>query len=321
MFQYNRYYEFCMQLKGLKLRFQCELFQPIEGLPWIRYIKYYVLGVFNIVALVPAIYVILHNDYIGYFWYSVAAVVINRIQCLLLLLYAELLGYHVELLGLRLLAVHSSRLLGVYSVLDVKCEKMCSLEYLLSLKRAYMELYRLFGHYNGLYGWSIVCLFVVMFLDVMINIYWALLVVAKVYIFDFIYIAISTFVPVLILLFTFCRCGEYCKRQHMLIGSHVRGLACTSQRQAEPPTQAYNAVLAEFAMQVEQDALIISAEGFMDIDYSLLMSVSLSTFLLVYILNYSYTHLFSDIYCHGNLSNSPHAIRFIIISSRNLNRC
>lgn len=66
----------------------------------------------------------------------------------------------------------------------------------------------------------------------------------------------------------------------MLIGSHVRALACTSQRQGEPTTQAYNAVLAEFAMQVEQDALIISAEGFMDIDYSLLMSVGLSTVLI-----------------------------------------
>lgn len=68
--------------------------------------------------------------------------------------------------------------------------------------------------------------------------------------------------------------------QHILIGSHVRGLACITQRQAEP-THAYNAVLAEFAMQVEQDALIISAEGFMDIDYSLLMSVGLLTVLII----------------------------------------
>lgn len=213
MCQYNRYYEFCTRLKGLKLRFRCELFQPIEGLPWTRYIKYFVLGVFSLLALVPAIYVILHNNYIGYFWYSIAAVVINRVQCILLLLYAEILGYHVELLGHRLLAVHSSRLLAAYSTLDMKREKMCSLEYLLSLKRAYIELYRLFGNFNSLYGWSILCLFVVMFLDVMVNIYWALLVVAKVYIFDFIYVAISTFLPVLILLFSFCRCGEYCKRQ------------------------------------------------------------------------------------------------------------
>lgn len=209
MCQYDKYFDFCSQLKGLKLRFQCELFQPVEGLPWTRYIKYFILGVLNVVTLGPAIYVILHNNYIGYFWYSVAAVVINRFQCLLLLLYAELLGYHVELLGQRLLAVQSCRTLGVYSVLGARC----SLEYLLSLKRAYMELYRLFGRYNGLFGWSIVCLFVVMFLDVMINIYWALLVLASIYIFDFIYIASSTFVPVLILLFTFCRCGEYCKRQ------------------------------------------------------------------------------------------------------------
>lgn len=209
MCQYDKYFDFCSQLKGLKLRFQCELFQPVERLPWTRYIKYFILGVLNVVTLGPAIYVILHNNYIGYFWYSVAAVVINRFQCLLLLLYAELLGYHVELLGQRLLAVQSCRTLGVYSVLGARC----SLEYLLSLKRAYMELYRLFGRYNGLFGWSIVCLFVVMFLDVMINIYWALLVLASIYIFDFIYIASSTFVPVLILLFTFCRCGEYCKRQ------------------------------------------------------------------------------------------------------------
>lgn len=59
----------------------------------------------------------------------------------------------------------------------------------------------------------------------------------------------------------------------MLIGSHVRALACAAQCQSVPPPLAYNAVLAEFAMQVEQDALAISAEGFMDIDYNLLMSV------------------------------------------------
>jgi len=61
-----------------------------------------------------------------------------------------------------------------------------------------------------------------------------------------------------------------------MIGSHVRGLACTYQRLPELPSQAYNQVLAEFSMQVEQDALIISAEGFMNIDYSLLMSVGYS---------------------------------------------
>lgn len=97
----------------------------------------------------------------------------------------------------------------------------------------------------------------------------------------------------------------------MLIGSHVRALACTSQRQGEPTTQAYNAVLAEFAMQVEQDALIISAEGFMDIDYSLLMSVGLST-VLINSSNYWSQCVFSDIHCHGNLSNSSYAIRLII---------
>lgn len=59
----------------------------------------------------------------------------------------------------------------------------------------------------------------------------------------------------------------------MLIGGHVRGLACAAQCQAVPPPLAYTAVLAEFAMQVEQDALTIRAEGFMDIDYNLLMSV------------------------------------------------
>lgn len=65
-----------------------------------------------------------------------------------------------------------------------------------------------------------------------------------------------------------------------MIGSYVRGLACISHRQPEIPelaSQAYNAVLAEFVMQVEQDVLIISAEGFMSIDYSFLMSVRPST--------------------------------------------
>ncbi|XP_064554181.1 putative gustatory receptor 39b [Drosophila montana] len=283
MCQYKRYYEFCLQLKCLRLHFQCELQQPVKGWPWTRYVKYFVLGIINFVSLFPSVYVVLHFDYIGYFWFSLGAVFINRVQCLLLLLYAELLGYHVELLDRRLQAVHSYRLLGAHSQLNVKFEQMCSLEYLLSLKRAYMELYRLFELYNGLFGWSIVCIFVVMFLDSIVNIYWSLLVLTDIYSFVFIYMTCSTFVPLLILIFIFCRCGEYCKRQHMLVGSHVRGLACAAQCQAVPPTLAYNAVLAEFAMQVEQDALIISAEGFMDIDYSLLMSIftAMVTYLIV----------------------------------------
>ncbi|KAH8377756.1 hypothetical protein KR093_006992 [Drosophila rubida] len=278
MCQYDRYYEFCVQLKCLRRRFQCELLQLVEGLPWTRYIKYFFLGVLNVASVLPGIFIIQHYHYIGYFWYSLTAVIIIRFQCLLLLLYAELLGYHVELLGLRLLDVHNSRQLGVHSVPVAKL----SLEYLLSLKRAYMELYRLFEQYNALYGWSIVCIFVVMFLDSIINIYWALLVLAKIYNFVFIYMMSSTFTPLLILLFTFCRCGEYCKRQARLL-YHVRGLACISQRQSEPSSQAYTAVLAEFAMQVEQDALIISAEGFMNIDYSLLMSIftAMVTYLIV----------------------------------------
>lgn len=213
MCQHKRYYEFCLQLKCLRLHFQCELQQPVKGWPWTRYVKYFVLGVINFVSLFPSVYVVLHFDYIGYFWFSLGAVLINRVQCLLLLLYAELLGYHVELLDQRLQAVHSYRLLGAQSQLNVKFEQMCSLEYLLSLKRAYMELYRLFELYNSLFGWSIVFIFVVMFLDSIVNIYWSLLVLTEIYSFVFIYMTCSTFVPLLILIFTFCRCGEYCKQQ------------------------------------------------------------------------------------------------------------
>ncbi|XP_043864724.1 putative gustatory receptor 39b [Drosophila mojavensis] len=283
MCQYNKYYEFCLQLKCLRLHFQCELQQPIRNWPWIRYIKFYALGVINIIVFIPSIYVVLNSDYTGYFWYSLGAVIVNRYQCLLLLLYVDLLGYHAERLDERLQALHSYRQLGTQTILDIQFNQMCSLDYLLSLKRAYMELYRLFELYNSLFGWSIVCIFVVMFLDSIVNIYWSLLVLIKIYQFGFIFMTCSTFVPLLILLFTFCHCGEYCKRQHMLIGGHVRGLACAAQCQAVPPPLAYTAVLAEFAMQVEQDALTIRAEGFMDIDYNLLMSIftAMVTYLIV----------------------------------------
>lgn len=213
MCRYNGYYELCLKFKTLKRLFHNELLHPIQGFARTRYVKFIALGILNVVSLFPGIYVVLHYDYIGYYWCSFGAILINRFQCLLLLLYAELMGYHVELLGLRLLAVLNCRQKGLHSVLDVKCEQMCSLEYLLSLKRAYMELYRLFGHYNGLYGWSIVSIFVVLFLDSMINIYWTLLVLAKIYRFVYIYMTSSTYIPILILLILFCRCGEYCKRQ------------------------------------------------------------------------------------------------------------
>ncbi|ALC39252.1 Gr39b [Drosophila busckii] len=281
MCQYGRYYALCLQFKCLRLRFQCELQQTLKHLGWPSYVKFFALALLNVLSIVPSIYVVQHIDYIGYFWYSLGSVLIIRFQCLLLLVYVELLGYHVEQLQLRLQAVLNCRQSN--SALDAKYEQLCSLEYLLSCKRAYMELYLLFGQFNGLYGWSIVCIFVVMFLDSMVNIYWTLLVLADIYSFVFIYMTISTFVPLLVLLFAFCRAGEYCRRQHMHIGSHVRALACTSQRLREPAIHAYNSVLAEFTMQVEQDALAISAEGFMDIDYSLLMSIftAMVTYLIV----------------------------------------
>ncbi|KAH8238907.1 hypothetical protein KR038_006194 [Drosophila bunnanda] len=269
MIQYDDYYLFCMELKCLGLRLQGELQIPLGGLSWKCYTKILGLGAICLVAVLPSVYVSVRVGLL-YFWVSLISVLIIRMQCVLVLLYVDLLGHHVRLLGKRLLDVLSCHMMDANCVLDGNCKQLCSLEFLLELKQSHMELYQLFTHFNGLFGWSILSIYVVLFLDSTINIYWTQQVLAEVYDYTYLISTISTFIPTFAIMFAFCRCGEFCRMQNMLIGSYVRGLTCHPTSQREP---AYNDLLIEFTLQVEHNVLIINAEGFMNIDNSLLMSI------------------------------------------------
>ncbi|XP_020810771.1 putative gustatory receptor 39b [Drosophila serrata] len=267
--QYDGYYQFCQELKYLGLRLQGELKIPLGGLSWKCYTKILGLGAICLVAVIPSAYVSFNVTLI-YFWVSLLPVLVIRMQCVLLLLYVDLLGHHMRLLGNRLHDVLNCHMMDANCVLDGNCKQLCSLEFLLELKQSHMELYQLFTHFNDLFGWSILSIFVVLFLDSTINIYWTQQVLAEVYDNTYLIATISTFIPTFAILFALCRCGEFCRMQNMLIGSYVRGLTCHPTLQREP---AYNDLLMEFTMQVEHNVLIINAEGFMNVDNSLLMSI------------------------------------------------
>ncbi|XP_016984057.2 putative gustatory receptor 39b [Drosophila rhopaloa] len=269
MIQYDDYYRFCMEIKCLGLRFQCELNMDIGGLGWKSYAKILGLGIGLLVTILPSIYVAVSGSLL-YFWSSFLSVLTIRMQSVLMMLYVDLLGHHVCLLGKRLQDVLNCHVKGGNCILDGNCKQLCSLEFLLALKQSHMELYHLFTHFNDLFGWTIVSIYVVLIVDSTVNIYWTQQVLAEVYEYKYLYATFSVFIPALIMIFVFCRCGEFCKRQNVLIGSYLRNMACHPDHAKEP---AYNEVLSEFIMQVEQNSFVINAEGFMDINNSLLMSI------------------------------------------------
>ncbi|XP_017116560.1 putative gustatory receptor 39b [Drosophila elegans] len=269
MFQYDDYYRFCMEIKCLRLGFQCELKMQVEGMNWRSYAKILGLGVGLLLTILPSVYVAVSNSLL-YFWPSFLSILVIRMQSVLMLLYVDILGHHVNLLGKRLQDVLNCHLKGGNCILDGNCNQLCSLEFLLALKHSHMGLYYLFTHFNGLFGWSIVSIYVVLILDSTVNIYWTQQVLAEVYEYRYLYATCSVYIPSIIMIFIFCRSGEFCKRQNVLIGSYLRNLACHPAPAKEP---AYNELLSEFIMQVEQNSLAINAEGFMNIDNSLLMSI------------------------------------------------
>ncbi|EDW80395.1 uncharacterized protein Dwil_GK18679 [Drosophila willistoni] len=284
MFQYEEFYDFCMELKSLNLRFQREVKVPANSLPRMRSLKLLFLGSASIFTLIPGIYMgIITNSYVGYFLYSLGSVLINRCQTVLLLINAELLTFHAELLCQQLQQILSCRQMRYNCILEGDCQRLTSVELLLSLKQAYMELYGLYNRFNALYGWSMLFIFVVMFLDSTVNIYWTLLSLSDAYSYVYIGISCASFMPQLALMLALCSSGEFCKRQHELIGSQIRGVSCALQVQKQSVHQGYSALVVEFSMQVEQDPLVINAEGFMDIDYGLLMSIftAMVTYLIV----------------------------------------
>ncbi|XP_017064322.1 putative gustatory receptor 39b [Drosophila eugracilis] len=267
--KYDDYYRFCKEMKCLGLRLQCELNIDLGGLSWQSYVKVFGLGIGFLVAIIPSVYVALSGSLI-YFWSSLLSILIIRMQCILMLLYVDLLGHHVCLLGKRIKNVIDCHMMGAKCIPDGNGHQLCSLEFLLALKQSHMELYHLFSHFNDLFGWSILSIYVVLFSDSTVNIYWTQQVLAEVYEHIYLYATFSVFIPSFIIIFVFCRCGEFCKRQNVLIGSYLRILSCHFSATTVP---AYNDLLSEFIMQVEQNLLVINAEGFVDTDNSLLMSV------------------------------------------------
>ncbi|BFF93563.1 putative gustatory receptor 39b [Drosophila madeirensis] len=282
MCQYKGYNILCKEFKRLRERFEVQLKMGALAYPRERYIKIVMLGMTSLGTLGCLIYTSFIASLL-YFWSSFVALIIIRLQCVLLLLYVDLMGFHVQLLGTRIQDVlHCHSMGGGNCIPDGNCKQLCSLEFLLELKQSHMQLSELFSHFNELFGWSTLSIFVVMFMDGTVNVDWTQQVLAGVYGLVYLNATLSFSVPSLALILAFCRSGEYCKWQNMLIGSHVRALAYNpSPQQTKEP--AYTELLTEFTMQVEHNVLAINAEGFMLIDNSLLMSMfaAMVTYLII----------------------------------------
>ncbi|EDW89935.1 putative gustatory receptor 39b [Drosophila yakuba] len=269
MVHYDDYFRFCMEIKYLGLRLQCELKIHVGRLKWQSYAKILALGIGCLVTLLPSIYVALNGSLL-YFWSSLLSILIIRMQFVLMLLYVDLLGQHASLLGKRLQNVLECHLMGANCSLDSNANRLCSLDFLLALKQCHMELYHLFTHFNDLFGWSILGTYVVLFSDSTVNIYWTQQVLAEVYQYKYLYATFSVFLPSFVNILVFCRYGEFCQRQSVMIGSYLRNLSFHPSIGRET---SYKDLLTEFIMQVEQNLLTINAEGFMNADNSLLMSI------------------------------------------------
>ncbi|KAH8285779.1 hypothetical protein KR018_002893 [Drosophila ironensis] len=281
MFQYDGYNEFCMRLKYIRLRLQRDLNVFLGKLSLRCLIKIIALGIVCMLSVFPPIYVAIDKGLV-YFWASLLSIVTLRLQCVLLLLYMDLMRNLVEMVAKRLKDVLDCHLrgTGVICILDGNCQKLCSLEFLLAIKQSYMEIHQLFTFFNSLFGWSLLSICVVAFLDSTVNIYWTQQVLSGAYDSKYLYATFAVVVPSFLLICATCRCGELCSRQNMLIGSYVRGLASNPQALREP---AYIDLLTEFILQVEHNELHFNVEGFMVIDNSFFMSIlaAMVTYLIV----------------------------------------
>ncbi|KAH8244262.1 hypothetical protein KR026_004290 [Drosophila bipectinata] len=273
------YYRFCFEMKSIEMRLQSELKISGKRFRFSSLYKIMGLGLVSTLCFVPSICVSLLVR-LDYFWSSLTSMIIIRGQFILLILYVDLMSEIVSIVENRLQTILNCHMISGNCILDGNCKVLCSLEYLLSLKQSYMELHSLFIYFSHLFGWSILSIYVVMFLDSTVDIYWTQQVLAGLYDSTFLYSTCTGFFPAIVFILTFCRCGEQCRKQSLLIGCHVRGLTCNIQTLGEP---AYIDVLSEFVMQVEHNALEINVEGFMIIDNSLLMSIlaAMVTYLIV----------------------------------------
>ncbi|EDV31873.1 uncharacterized protein Dana_GF15565 [Drosophila ananassae] len=270
---HNDYYRFCFKMKSIEQRIQSELKISGKRFKCSSIYKIVGLALMSIFGFIPSIYVALRLS-LEYFWSSIMSLIIIRGQFVLLMLYIDLMSEIVYILENRIQTVLNCHILSGNCILDGNCKKLCSLEYLLSLKQSYMELHSLFIYFSHLFGWSILSIYVVMFLDSTVDLYWTQQVLAGFYDNTFLYSTCSGFFPAIVLILVFCRLGEQCRKQSLLIGSHVRGLTCNIHNLGEP---AYIDLVSEFVMQVEHNALEINVEGFMIIDNSLLMSILAAT--------------------------------------------
>lgn len=209
---HNEYYRFCFEMKSIELRIQSEL--KISGRRFKCSSLYKIVGLalMSIFSFIPSTYIALRLE-LEYFWSSITSLIIIRGQFVLLMLYVDLMGEIVNVVENRLQTVLNCHIISGNCILDGNCKLLCSLEYLLSLKQSYMELHGLFIYFSQLFGWPILGIYVVMFLDSTVDLYWTQQVLAGLYDNAFLYATCGGFLPAIVLILAFCRLGEQCRKQ------------------------------------------------------------------------------------------------------------
>lgn len=215
MLSYDKHYAYLNNLWRIQMLAKCLLqtqicVQTIRQRQQRRY-AVFVVTIYGF--LIAVIVVISQKYYYGYFWHALLAVLILRTRCLQMLMALDYICYYLEFLNQKLKALISCRIYNNYLCLDVNYRHLMSYEYLENFKRIYEEIYILHTTYNHIFGLSLVAILTVVVLDITIHVYWSLLTMMHYYKMYFIYITISTLVPLTSVVWMLCYAGEQCEKQ------------------------------------------------------------------------------------------------------------
>ncbi|XP_049310824.1 putative gustatory receptor 39b [Bactrocera dorsalis] len=113
--------------------------------------------------------------YADYFWHGIWLVIIIRIRLIQLIVYLCILRHFLQCLCARLRSIVAARLTLRRQILDVDCERLCSLQRLLAVKEIYELLHKEFQLLNEFAGWSLFASISSYLLDAICTLYWMLL--------------------------------------------------------------------------------------------------------------------------------------------------
>ncbi|CAO1377222.1 unnamed protein product [Diamesa hyperborea] len=248
--------------------------------------KFY--GKFLIVALIlftihcaSIVSVIMNKVLLRYYLHLIIPVTIIRIRCMQNMFYVDLINEKLMLMNQKLEdIVHKNRdkmsfilfadkLQNFDNKRDIK--KQSLYDTILVLKQVYGKIWDISNCINDSFGWSLLAIVTQYFIEFTSNGYWLFLALENVLDDSIATQSLCSIFPIVIILtllaFSCYRCSENAQRTGVLIHKIERDINNDLQ----------NALIREMSLQIIHEPIVISANGFFNINFTLLGSMSAAT--------------------------------------------